>query len=327
MPVVPAISVAGLTKSYTETTGLFDLDLEVPAGSVTALLGPNGAGKTTAVRLLATLLKPDRGHMRIGGYDAVRQPREVQALIGLTGQSASVDMKLTGKGNLAMFGRLHHLPWRTIRERSRLLLERFDLATAASKPVQSYSGGMRRKLDLAVSLIAEPSILFLDEPTTGLDPASRQALWEIIRDLVAQGATVLLTTQYLDEADALADRITFIDAGRRIAQGAPAELKAQVGQTQLRLTFRSTGDAETARAALERSAAVRSGAVVQLPLPGGRDGLDALKTVIDAVDRAGVSPERYDVQEPTLNDVYFQLTGHQRPDEETKKNSAKEKTR
>src|SRR5262249_44262500 len=161
-----------------------------------------------------------------------------------------------------------------------LLLERFDLATAASKPVQSYSGGMRRKLDLAVSLIAEPSILFLDEPTTGLDPASRQALWEIIRDLVAQGATVLLTTQYLDEADPLAARTPSTDAGRRTAQAAPAELKAQVGQTQLRLTFRSTGDAETARAALQRSAAVRSGAVVQLPLPGGRDGLDALKTVI-----------------------------------------------
>jgi ABC-2 type transport system ATP-binding protein len=326
MLVASPISVAGLTKSYTETTGLFDLDLEAAAGSVTALLGPNGAGKTTAVRLLATLLKPDRGHIRIGGYDVVRQPREAQALISLTGQSASVDAKLTGKGNLAMFGRLHHLPWRTIRERSRLLLERFDLANAANKPVQSYSGGMRRKLDLAVSLIAEPSILFLDEPTTGLDPVSRVAVWEIIRELVAQGATVLLTTQYLDEADALADQIIFIDAGRRIAQGTPAELKAQAGQTQLRLTFRSTADAEMAKAALEESAAVRSGAVVQVPLPGRRDGLDALKAVIDAVGRSGVSPETYDVQEPTLNDVYFQLSGHQRPDEGAKENTTKEKT-
>jgi ABC-2 type transport system ATP-binding protein len=288
----------------------------VQGGSVMALLGPNGAGKTTAVRVLSTLLKPDRGQVRIGGYDGLRQPREVQALIGLTGQSASIDTKLSGADNLAMFGRLHHLPWLTIRERSRGLLEQFDLTDAAKKPVRSYSGGMRRKPDLAVSLIGEPSILFLDEPTTGLDPASREALWDIVRSLVAQDTTVLLTTQYLDEADALADQVTFIDAGRVIATGTPAELKARVGQTQLRVTLSSAVDAAKLATSLGSFAPTADGPVVQIPLTSGNnDGLGALAKAIDAIDRAGVSIVGYEVHEPSLDDVYFQLTGHRKAGE------------
>ncbi len=330
------ISAADVTKSYGENTGLFDFALDIPAGSTAALLGPNGAGKTTAVRILSTLLKPDRGTVRVGGYDASRQPREVQALIGLTGQSASIDAKLSGADNLAMFGRLHRLPWRTVRRRSESLLHQFDLAAAAKKAVNSYSGGMRRKLDLAVSLIGEPSVLFLDEPSTGLDPASRQALWDIIEAQVSQGATVLLTTQYLDEADALADEITFIDTGRVIARGTPAQLKARVGQTRLRLTVSSEGEAAAAATLLGRFAATAEGVTVQVPLASaGSDGLGILGEVTDAVRRGGFEIRGFEVQEPSLDDVYFQLTGHQKtPDEphETDENGAaaistKEKTR
>jgi oleandomycin transport system ATP-binding protein len=226
---VPAIAVSGLTKAYGQTTGIFDVDLEVPGGTVMALLGPNGAGKTTTLRILSTLLRPDRGTVRVGGFDALVQPDRVQALIGVVNQASAIDEKLSGRVNLNMFARLHRLSWRTTRQRTAELLERFDLTGAAGQVVRGYSGGMRRKLDLAVGLIGRPSILFLDEPTTGLDPASRHALWDIIRGLVQDGTTVLLTTQYLDEADALADLVTFIDGGRVIACGTPAELKARVG--------------------------------------------------------------------------------------------------
>jgi ABC-type multidrug transport system ATPase subunit len=225
--MTPAITAAGLTKRYGKTTALCGVGLEASAGTVTTLLGPNGAGKTTTIRILATLLRPDAGTAIVGGYDVAREPERVQALIGLTGQSLSVDGKLSGPENLAMFGRLHRLSWPVVRERSARLLEVFDLAGAGKKAVKTYSGGMRRKLDLALSLIAEPQILFLDEPTTGLDPASRRALWVIIRGLVGRGTTVLLTTQNLDEADALASSVVFIDAGRVVATGTPAELKAQ----------------------------------------------------------------------------------------------------
>ena len=209
-----AIAAAGLTKRYGKTAALRDVSLQASAGTVTALLGPNGAGKTTVVRILSTLLRPDAGTARVGGYDVARDPERVRALIGLTGQSLSVDGKLSGPENLAMFGRLHRLAWPVVRERSARLLDVFDLGGAGKKAVKAYSGGMRRKLDLALSLMAEPPILFLDEPTAGLDPTSRHALWDIIRGLVGHGTTVLLTTQYLDEADALAGSVVFIDAGR-----------------------------------------------------------------------------------------------------------------
>ena len=231
----PAIAAAGLTKRYGKTAALRDVSLQARAGTVTALLGPNGAGKTTMVRILATLLRPDAGTARVGGYDVAREPERVRARIGLAGQSLSVDGKLSGPENLAMFGRLHRLAWPVVRERSARLLEVFDLGGAGKKAVKTYSGGMRRKLDLALSLMAEPPILFLDEPTAGLDPASRHALWDIIRGLVGRGTTVLLTTQYLDEADALAGSVVFIDAGRVVAAGTPAELKARAGQAQFDL--------------------------------------------------------------------------------------------
>src|SRR3984885_8818461 len=249
----PAIAAAGLTKRYGKTAALCDVGLQARAGTVTALLGPNGAGKTTMIRILSTLLRPDAGTAIVGGYDVAREPERVQALIGLTGQSLSVDGKLSGPENLAMFGRLHRLSWPVVRERSARLLEVFDLAGAGKKAVKAYSGGMRRKLDLALSLIAEPSILFLDEPTTGLDPARRHALWDIIRGLVGRGTTVLLTTQYLDEADALAGSVVFIDAGRVAAAGTPAELKARAGQSQYDLIAAS--DADVTRLTAELDAA------------------------------------------------------------------------
>jgi oleandomycin transport system ATP-binding protein len=220
---------------------------------VTGLLGPNGAGKTTMIRILATLLRPDAGTARVGGYDVVREPQRVQALIGLTGQSLSVDGKLSGPENLAMFGRLHRLPWPVVRERSARLLAVFGLDAAGKKAVRTYSGGMRRKLDLALSLIAEPPVLFLDEPTTGLDPVSRHALWDIIRGLARQGTTVLLTTQYLDEADALAGSVVFLNAGQVVATGTPAELKARAGQAQLDLVAASDADLARLTAALDDS--------------------------------------------------------------------------
>jgi ABC-type multidrug transport system ATPase subunit len=226
----PSIAAAGLTKRYGKTVALRDVSFQAEAGTVTALLGPNGAGKTTIVRILSTLLRPDTGTALVSGYDVARDPESVRAVIGLTGQSLSVDGKLSGSENLAMFGRLHRLAWPVVRERSALLLDTFDLAGAGKRAVKTYSGGMRRKLDLALSLMAEPRILFLDEPTTGLDLASRHALWEIIRSLVGRGTTVLLTTQYLDEADSLADSVVFIDAGSVVATGTPAELKARAGR-------------------------------------------------------------------------------------------------
>jgi ABC-2 type transport system ATP-binding protein len=222
------VEVRGVHKRYGEVRALRGVDLAVPAGSVCGLLGPNGAGKTTVVRILATLTRPDAGTATVAGYDVVRQPDEVRYRIGLAGQHAAVDEKLTGRDNLRMFGRLYHLPHRVARQRADELLEQFDLTGAARRVVRTYSGGMRRRLDIAASLIVAPAVLFLDEPTTGLDPRSRGDVWRSIRDLVAGGTTVLLTTQYLDEADQLADRIAVLDAGKVIAAGTPAQLKASV---------------------------------------------------------------------------------------------------
>src|SRR5580693_1412858 len=270
-----AIEAVGLTKRYGKTVALRDVSLQATAGTVTALLGPNGAGKTTMVRILSTLLRPDAGTASVGGYDVQREPERVQARIGLTGQSLSVDGKLSGPENLAMFGRLHRLPWPVVRERSARLIDVFDLGDAGKKAVKTYSGGMRRKLDLALSLMAEPRILFLDEPTTGLDPASRHALWEIIRGLVRHGTTVLLTTQHLEEADALAGSVVFIDAGRVVAAGTPAELKARSGKAQFNLIAVTDADFIRLTAALGGRAVVTDQArrTVRVAVQGtGLDG-------------------------------------------------------
>jgi len=311
-----AIEAVGLTKRYGKTVALSDVSLQATAGTVTALLGPNGAGKTTMVRILSTLLRPDAGTARVGGYDVAREPERVQARIGLTGQSLSVDGKLSGPENLAMFGRLHRLPWPVVRERSARLLDVFDLGDAGKKAVKTYSGGMRRKLDLALSLMAEPPILFLDEPTTGLDPASRHVLWDIIRDLVDRGTTVLLSTQYLNEADALADSVVFVDAGRVVATGTPAELAARAGKAQFDLIAASDADVIRLTAALGAFAVVTDVArrAVRVPVPGsGLDGTRELNAITGAAARAGASIERFSLHEPDLDDVYFQLTGHPRP--------------
>ena len=310
-----AIATVGLTKRYGKSAALCDVSIQVSTGTVTALLGPNGAGKTTMVRILSTLLRPDEGTARVGGYDVAREPERVQACIGLTGQSLSVDDKLSGLDNLAMFGRLHRLPWPVVRERSARLLDIFDLGGAGRKAVKVYSGGMRRKLDLAVSLMAEPSILFLDEPTSGLDPASRHALWDIIRGLVAHGTTVLLTTQQLDEADALAGSVVFIDAGRVVATGTPSELKARAGQAWFDLIAATDADVIRLTAALGGVAVVADEAqrVVRVAVQGsGLAGMQELTAIIGAAVRAGACIERFGLHEPDLDDVYFQLTGHAR---------------
>jgi ABC-2 type transport system ATP-binding protein len=312
MTTTDAIATVGLTKRYGKTAALCEVSLQASAGTVTALLGPNGAGKTTMIRILSTLLRPDAGTAWVGGYDVVREPERVQARIGLTGQSLSVDGKLSGPENLAMFGRLHRLAWPVVRERSARLLDIFDLSGAGKKAVKAYSGGMRRKLDLALSLMAEPSILFLDEPTSGLDPASRHALWDIIRGLVGRGTTVLLTTQQLDEADALADSVVFIDAGRVVATGTPAELKARAGQAWFDLVAASDADVIQLTAALGAWAIVTDEArrAVRVAMRGsGLDGLRELHALIDAAAAAGASIERFALHEPDLDDVYFQLTG------------------
>jgi ABC-2 type transport system ATP-binding protein len=310
VPQSAAIAVRDLTKAYTETTGLFGVNLEVQAGSVMALLGPNGAGKTTVIRILSTLLHPDSGSVNVGGIDALARPDAVQAMIGVANQSAAIDEKLIGRANLAMFARLHRLSWAVTRQRSAELLELFDLTDAAGKPVKSYSGGMRRKLDLAVSLIGHPSILFLDEPTTGLDPASRMALWEIIRGLVGQGTTVLLTTQYLDEADALADDVTFIDSGRVIARGTPAELNSSVGGRQVDLTPASPERVPALADHLSGFEVTASDQALHVSIG---DAVADLRDLLAAVDASGIPMEDYSVRTPTLDDVYFRVTGHERP--------------
>jgi ABC-2 type transport system ATP-binding protein len=305
-----AIEAEGLRKSYRDVRALDGVDLQVPAGTVLGLLGPNGAGKTTAVRILTTLLPPDGGSARVAGLDVTRQAARLRTKIGLTGQYAAVDENLTGAENLEMVGRLYHLPKGEPRARAAELLERFALSDAADRLVRTYSGGMRRRLDLAAALVARPPVLFLDEPTTGLDPRSRLALWETIEGRVAGGTTVLLTTQYLDEADRLADRISVIDRGRVLAEGSSDELKDQVGGERLDVTLESEGDTEAAIAALEPIAPERPTlveGVLRMPIRR-RKG-----TIAEAVRRlgeAGVGIDDVAIRRPTLDDVFLTLTGH-----------------
>ena len=311
----PAILAEGLEKSYGKTRALDRLDLRVEEGTVLGLLGPNGAGKTTAVRILTTLLRPDAGRAEVAGLDVVGQAEELRSRIGLTGQYAAVDEYLTGRENLEMVGRLYHLPRKYARKRADELLERFDLTGAASRLVKTYSGGMRRRLDLAASLVFSPRILFLDEPTTGLDPRSRLAMWDIIGELVSGGTTLLLTTQYLDEADSLADRIAVVDSGRVIAEGTSGELKSRVGGERLEVTMTEKDRLEAAARVLEAYA--KGGADGGVRVDADRryvgatveGGARLLAAVVRDLDAAGIEVEDLGLRRPTLDDVFLALTG------------------
>ncbi|GAA3916092.1 ATP-binding cassette domain-containing protein [Actinoplanes auranticolor] len=305
----PIVVAEGLHKSFGTTQALRGLDLSVPKGTVCGVLGPNGAGKTTAVRILATLSDPDAGHARVAGYDVVREAGRVREKIGLAGQYAAVDEVLTGRSNLRMFGRLYHLSRHEAHRRADELLERFGLMEAADRQVAGYSGGMRRRLDLITCLILRPEVLFLDEPTTGLDPRSRGEIWESIRELVADGTTVLLTTQYLDEADHLADDIAVIDHGRVIATGPPEELKATIGD-RLDVTLAdpaALGSAVTVLSSLAGTEPTTADSVrLSVPLPGS--GF-RLAEIVRELDRAGVAAADVSLRRPTLDEVFLRLTG------------------
>src|SRR5438067_4798208 len=311
-PPVPAVRVEGVTKRFGATVALAGVDLQVPEGAVFGLLGPNGAGKTTLVRILATLLTPEGGRAEVLGHDVVGEPAAVRELLGLTGQFAAVDEILTGRENLEMFGRLFKLSRDEARARAADLLDRFDLTAAADRPARTYSGGMRRRLDLASSLLTRPRILFLDEPTTGLDPRSRNEIWSIVRELVHDGTTLLLTTQYLEEADQLADQIAVIDHGRVIAQGTGSELKDRVGGQILEVELASAAQRDTARAALtgigcgEPEPGER---LAQLTLPAPRDGLEMNEDAASALRKADIAVSDLGLRRPTLDDVFLQLTG------------------
>ena len=314
-----ALEATGLEKTFGRTRALDGVDLEVPRGSILGMLGPNGAGKTTAVRVLATLLRPDRGSARVAGHDVVTEAALVRRHIGLTGQYAALDESLTGRANLVMIGRLGRLPAKAAKARADELLSQFSLADAADRGVKTYSGGMRRRLDLAASLVTRPQILFLDEPTTGLDLSSRMVTWDAVRALANDGTTVLLTTQYLDEADHLADRIAVIDQGQVIADGTPAQLKAKVGGERVKLTVAAQSDLGTAAQVLARHATEPP-----RPDPATREieapvtaAARRMPEIVRDLDAAGVLLDDLAIRHPSLDDVFLTLTG--RKSEETPK--------
>lgn len=304
------IEARGLAKRYGDVVALDGLDLSVPEGTILGLLGPNGAGKTTAVSILTTLLEPDRGTATVAGADVITSPGEVRKKIGLSGQYAAVDEHLTGFENLDMFGRLYRLGRKTSRSRARELLDRFDLTDAADRPVKTYSGGMRRRLDLAGALVAEAPVLFLDEPTTGLDPRSRTELWAVIRDMVSKGGTLLLTTQYMEEADQLADDIVVIDHGREIAHGTADELKTMIGGERIAISLQADDRLEDAhRVLIEYSVGDVhiEGRSLTAPVSGGAQ---TLTEVLRRLDTEGIALRDVGLRRPTLDDVFLSLTGH-----------------
>jgi len=301
-----AIDVRGLRKAYGGKVVLDDVHLTVVAGTVTALLGPNGAGKTTTVHILSTLVRPDAGSATVAGCDVLRDPDGVRAAIGLTGQFSAVDSLLTGEENLLLMGRLRHLGTKRSKTRAAELLEQFDLVEAARKPLATYSGGMRRRLDLAMTLVATPSVIFLDEPTTGLDPRSRHSMWDIVRGLVAEGTTVLLTTQHLEEADGLADRIAVLDGGRIVAEGTPDELKRLVPGGHIRLRFADAAALDAASRLLGESAREEAALALSVPSEGG---VGTLRTVLDRLAAANLEVDDLSIHTPDLDDVFFALTG------------------
>ncbi|MFJ8883697.1 ATP-binding cassette domain-containing protein [Streptomyces sp. NPDC102402] len=309
IPVLPppaAVSAVGLRKAYGDRTVLDGVDLHIPAGSVFALLGPNGAGKTTAVKILSTLISADGGQAQVAGHDLATSAEGVRAAIGVTGQFSAVDGLITGEENMLLMTDLHHLARPEGRRVAAELLERFDLTDAAKKPASTYSGGMKRRLDIAMTLVGEPRIIFLDEPTTGLDPRSRHAMWGIIRALVTGGVTVLLTTQYLEEADELADRIAVLDHGRIVAQGTAEELKRRIPGGHVRLRFSDPAAYRSAAGALSEAAHDDGALTLQLPSDGSQRDL---RSVLDRLDTAGIEADELTVHTPDLDDVFFALTG------------------
>ena len=300
-----AIAASGLRKSYGEKVVLDGISLNVLAGTVFSLLGPNGAGKTTTVHILSTLIRADAGDIRVAGHDLTRHPDRVRRTIGVTGQFSAVDGLLTGEENLLLMADLHHLGRQAGRRRAADLLRQFDLEDAARKIAATYSGGMRRRLDLAMTLVGRPTIIFLDEPTTGLDPRSRRTVWQIIRDLVAGGVTIFLTTQYLEEADQLADRIAVLDQGKLVAEGTPAQLKRQIPGGHITLEFADLGQLDRAGVALGVTARDTEAMTLQVPSDGG---MRSVRALLDRLDGAAVEPVRLAVHTPDLDDVYLALT-------------------
>jgi ABC-2 type transport system ATP-binding protein len=304
--VRPAIRATGLRKSYGDLVVLDGIDLEVAEGTVYALLGPNGAGKTTAVHILSTLLAADGGEVQVAGHDVAREPGAVRGVIGLTGQVSAVDKLFTGEENLRLMADLRHLGKVEGRRRVDELLERFDLIDAAKKPAATYSGGMRRRLDLAMTLVGDPRIIFLDEPTTGLDPRSRRVMWQLIRELVADGVTILLTTQYLEEADRLAHRIGVLDKGVMVAEGTPNELKRLVPGGHIRLSFADAPALDRAAVAFDGAARDDESLTLQIPSDGG---IGSLRALLDRLDAGSIEVGRLSVETPDLDDVFLSLTG------------------
>ena len=305
-----AITIKGLTKSYKELKVLEGIDLEIKQGTIFALLGPNGAGKTTTIKILSTLLLPDSGEVSVYGYDVVTQADQVRSVIGLTGQYAAVDEYLTGKENLEMMGHLYHLDTKDIKLRTKELLEQFDLVEAANRPTKTYSGGMRRRLDLATSLIASPPIIFLDEPTTGLDPRSRLVVWDIVKDLANAGITILLTTQYLEEADLLADRIAVIDKGKVIAEGSSNELKQHVGKERLEFSIAKDSDFSKAIEIIQGEAQQVDEETRKISI-ATKGSVSDVQRILSSIEAAQINIESLALHKPTLDDVFLKLTGHQ----------------
>jgi ABC-2 type transport system ATP-binding protein len=302
-----AIAVSGLRKAFGDKTVLDGIDLDVPAGTVFSLLGPNGAGKTTTVNVLTTLMKADGGTVRVAGHDVATETKAVRAVIGVTGQFTAVDELLTGEENLRLMADLHHLRPDESKRVITALLERFDLVESAQKLVSTYSGGMSRKLDLAMTLVTRPQIIFLDEPTTGLDPRSRRTMWKIVRELVADGVTIFLTTQYLEEADQLADRIAVLDQGHLVAEGTPGELKRQVPGSHVRLRFADAARLHAAARVLTGSTPDDENLTLRVPSDGG---VKSLRTLLDRLDEYAIDVEEFSVHTPDLDDVFLALTGH-----------------